>query len=134
MRNEEERKLIGEKIRYYRRLSNMSQEELARKIGYTTENCRSTINKMEQGKSDIPASRLKLIASALGVDVTSFFDFSSTTIHDNHGVIGNGNNNIIFGADLGELEKEILSVMSKMSTKQKNALLTKAYEIAENVL
>lgn len=45
----------------------MSQEELANKVGYTSTNARSSINKIEKGKSDIPSSKIEIIAKALGV-------------------------------------------------------------------
>ena len=42
----------------------MSQDELAKKIGYKT---RSSVNKVEQGLIDIPQSKIKMFADALGV-------------------------------------------------------------------
>ena len=42
----------------------MSQDELAKKTGYTS---RSTINKIEAGKIDISRAKIKFFADALGV-------------------------------------------------------------------
>lgn len=47
----------------------MSQEELAKAVGYTSNNSRSTINKVEQGQNDIVQSKLKAYAKALDVTV-----------------------------------------------------------------
>lgn len=47
----------------------MSQEQLAKAIGYTSNNSRSTINKVEQGQNDIVQSKLKAYAKALDVTV-----------------------------------------------------------------
>ena len=55
---------IGIKIKEARLIRQMTQEELAHKVGYTS---RSAINKIEMGKVDIPATRISALANALGV-------------------------------------------------------------------
>lgn len=50
----------------------MSQEELARKSGYTD---RSSIAKIESGKVDISLGNLKKIAEALGSDPLELLDW-----------------------------------------------------------
>lgn len=55
---------IYERIRRLRQENNMSQDELAKKTGYTS---RSTINKIEAGKIDISRTKIKFFADALGV-------------------------------------------------------------------
>ena len=55
---------IYERIRRLRQEHNMSQDDLAKKTGYTS---RSTINKIEAGKIDIPRAKIKVFADALGV-------------------------------------------------------------------
>ena len=55
---------IYERIRRLRQENNMSQDELAKKTGYTS---RSTINKIEAGKIDISRAKIKVFADALGV-------------------------------------------------------------------
>lgn len=60
-------KILGNNVKYYRELNHMSQEELAKKCGYDTDNARSAISKLEKGQRDPSASRLGNIASALGV-------------------------------------------------------------------
>ncbi len=54
--------ILGEKIRRKRKEAGLSQEELAAKTGYTS---RSSINKIELGKVDLPQSKIKIIAQAL---------------------------------------------------------------------
>ena len=58
---------IYERIRRLRQENNMSQDELAKKTGYTS---RSTINKIEAGKIDISRAKIKFFADALGVTPT----------------------------------------------------------------
>ena len=55
---------IYERIRRLRQENNMSQDELAKKTGYTS---RRTINKIEAGKIDISRAKIKFFADALGV-------------------------------------------------------------------
>ena len=59
--------VLGATIRRLREEQGLSLDELARKCGYTAANSRSTIQKIEAGKRDVPDSKLKLIAEALGV-------------------------------------------------------------------
>ncbi len=51
-----------ERIRERREKLNMSQEELAKRLGYKS---RSSINKIEIGENDIPQSKIKAFADAL---------------------------------------------------------------------
>ncbi len=70
MTNKEKQEFLiafGNRVRKIRTEKQMSLDELARKCGYTSENARSSIQKIEAGKSDIPASKIRLIANALGV-------------------------------------------------------------------
>lgn len=53
---------IGTNILKRRKELNMTQEELAKKIGYTS---KSTINKIENGINDIPQSKIVAFAEAL---------------------------------------------------------------------
>lgn len=68
--NEDQRKQylieIGNRIKQLRTEKDMSQDELAKKSGYGS---RSTINKIELGINDVPQSKVKAIAEALGVSV-----------------------------------------------------------------
>lgn len=60
---------MGKKIKELRIKRGMSQEELAKAVGYTSLNSRSTINKVESGKVDIVRSKIPLYAKALGVSI-----------------------------------------------------------------
>jgi len=51
-------------IKKYRKALGLTQEELARRTGYTD---RSSIAKIEKGEVDIPQSKIKSFAEALGV-------------------------------------------------------------------
>lgn len=53
---------IAQKIKERREYLNLSQEDLANKLGYKS---RSSINKIEMGLSDIPFSKIKDFAKAL---------------------------------------------------------------------
>ena len=84
--NEDQRKQylieIGNRIKQLRTKKDMSQDELAKRSGYGS---RSTINKIELGINDVPQSKIKAIAEALGVSVGTLlcldeFDESHNTI------------------------------------------------------
>lgn len=51
-------------IKYYRKLRKMTQEELAKKIGYSN---RSAVARIEKGDFDLPQSKIMAIAEALNV-------------------------------------------------------------------
>ena len=59
-------RILGSTIRRLREERKMSLDELARRSGYTSDSSRSTMQKIEAGKRDVPASKLKAIAIALG--------------------------------------------------------------------
>lgn len=69
-------KILGANIRYYREVNHMSQEELANKCGYKTANARSTISKIETGNSDLPVSKLKIMADLFGIKPTDLMGMS----------------------------------------------------------
>ena len=60
---------FGLRVKKYRTEQGMTLEELANKIGYTSENARSSVQKIEAGKSDLPASKIRNIAIVLDVPV-----------------------------------------------------------------
>jgi transcriptional regulator with XRE-family HTH domain len=53
---------IGERIKYRREELGLSQDELARRLGYKS---RSSINKIENDASGLPQSKIVAIANAL---------------------------------------------------------------------
>ena len=55
---------IGSRIRELRIAKEMSQEELAQRLGYKH---RSSVNKIETGAHNLTQSKIKLIADVLGV-------------------------------------------------------------------
>lgn len=61
---------IGEIIRERRVELEISQDELAKRAGYTN---RSSIARIEAGEIDLPYSKIVAIASALSVDPVIFF-------------------------------------------------------------
>ena len=61
----------GEKIKYYREMIGMSQDELARRTGYAG---RSAVSRIEKGMRDITQSKVVLFAHVLGVDPVELVD------------------------------------------------------------
>jgi transcriptional regulator with XRE-family HTH domain len=54
---------VGERILIMRKHLGLTQEELAKRMGYKS---KSTINKIEMGINDIPQSKIVMFAKALG--------------------------------------------------------------------
>ena len=63
--------MIGKKIKERRLELNMTQDELAKRLGYKS---RSTINKIELDKNDVSQSKLIRIAKALECSPTDFLN------------------------------------------------------------
>lgn len=64
---------IGKNIKKYREISNMSQDELAKKLGYKT---RSSIALIEAGRRDLPYKKMQTAASALNTTVPKILGLS----------------------------------------------------------
>ncbi len=62
--------IFGENIKRLRLARNMSQEELAKALGYEN---RSSINKIELGKNDMPRNKIVRAAQVLGVSPLDLF-------------------------------------------------------------
>ena len=67
-------KEFGLRVKHYRLSQHITLEELANKCGYTSATSRSTIQKIEAGKSDVPASKIVKLAKALGVGISALLD------------------------------------------------------------
>ncbi len=66
---------FGNRVHQFRMSKGLSLDELARMCGYTSTNARSSIQKIEAGKSDLPASKIRALAAALGVSISELMDF-----------------------------------------------------------
>ena len=66
-------KQVGRKVAYYRRLRNMTQEELAKRINIST----SSLGKIERGtyNNNISLSMLMNIATGLNIDIALLVTF-----------------------------------------------------------
>ena len=67
--------LVGSRIRLLRKRRKMSQAELGKALGVTFQQ----IQKYENGKNRVGASRLHLVATALDVPISDFFAGASET-------------------------------------------------------
>ena len=66
-------KQIGNKVAYYRKLRNLTQDQLADRVSISV----SSISKLERGKynNNIPLSMLIMIAEGLKIDVSLLVTF-----------------------------------------------------------
>lgn len=79
MNKEEAKKKYGENLRRIRQSKGMSQEELAKALGYTN---RSSINKIEIGRSNIPTDKIAKMAEVLGVSPLDLFEGGEPPIEE----------------------------------------------------
>ncbi len=61
---------VGQRIRAFRKEANFSQTELANQIGVTFQQ----VQKYENGTNGVGAGRLTMLARALDIPITAFFD------------------------------------------------------------
>lgn len=71
---------LGQKIKRLREERQWSQEYLAERCGYTSETRRSSINKIELGKSNTPVSKFKLIANAFGMTAAELLSLNPSDV------------------------------------------------------
>ena len=64
--NNEDRRLVGERLRQLREGRGLTQEALALRVGVT----RQTIYRMEQGRDDMKLSRLQHLVRAMDANIT----------------------------------------------------------------
>lgn len=63
------KKTIGEKIKEIRIQNNLTMDELAKELGYSS---RSTINKIEKGINDISYEKLLLLLEKYDISMSEF--------------------------------------------------------------
>ena len=68
-------KEFGQRVKTCRHKKGFTLEELANKIGYHSNNARSSVQKIESGKSDLPASKIRKLAEVLDVSIGYLMGF-----------------------------------------------------------
>lgn len=73
---------IGARVAALRESLGLTQDELARKVGYTASSSRSSIQKIESGKSGIPQSKLADFAEALNTTIPALMGLIEPQVTD----------------------------------------------------
>ena len=141
---------IGERIKLRREELNLSQDELAKRLGYKS---RSSINKIEVGSRDLTQSRIKAIADALDTppsyimgweefdqqfDVekleaeTAMWDFIGK--HYGESAVDTLHQYLEFSRKDQEKISKLLSGYSKLDEEDRTILFARAYQILEDML
>lgn len=105
---------IGERIALRRKQLGLTQEDLAKKLGYRS---KSTINKVELGINDLSQSKVILYANAL--DVTPGY------------LMGWEENEPAEEGKLTEKQSELLDLISSLSDSEISVLLAAARSLTE---
>ena len=81
---------IGEKITFFRKRLNISQEEMADRIGMTPQG----YGKIERDETDVPYSRLELVCGALNTSLENLAAYGEKSISNNtnSSISSNANN------------------------------------------
>jgi transcriptional regulator with XRE-family HTH domain len=128
-------KTIGERIRDRRELLGLSQEELAKMIGYTS---RSSINKIETGVQQLRQSKIKAIADALDTNVNYILgiDSNSDKYKSYLDSYMERIKKIISEMDDAQIENalRLSQTYLQMYADQLNKINIDNYEIAENIV
>lgn len=95
---------IGERIRARREALEMSQSELARKVGYTS---RSTINKIEKDGHGISQDKIAAIAKALRTSPSYLMGWTDDLYVDENG-------RAVPVSELSSIEEEIFEKVRRM--------------------
>lgn len=114
-------KEFGLRIKKRRLELHMSQEDLAKRSGYTS---RSSINKIELGFVDVPQSKIVTIANALDVSPTYLVGWGDAPLPVDM--------NIHSSSDMLSAEKtELLRIYDSLNIKNRTALMTFAFHLEE---
>lgn len=73
----DEKKRIGLFIKHKRQLLDMTQEELAQKVGYKA---RASVNKIERGSAELPTNKLRIFAEVLQCDIADLIPKNQFTV------------------------------------------------------
>jgi transcriptional regulator with XRE-family HTH domain len=121
---------INEKIRFMRQLKDLSQEEMAEKLGLSLNGYAN----IERGETDVQMSRLEQIASIFNVDLMDLFSFGERTAAC---LIGNNNNQFSHvGQNIGDTKEaqfEIQKLQLIVEQQQKEiAYLKEIIDLTKN--
>ena len=72
------KKSLGKRIKFYREARNLTQEQLAEKIGINSK----SLSTIECGQNFVTAQTLENISSALDISIKKLFDFEDSYIED----------------------------------------------------
>lgn len=79
MDKDEAKRIFGENLKRLRIARGMSQDELAKALGYTN---RSSINKIELGKNDMPRNKIVRAAAVLGISPLELFGYEELSAEE----------------------------------------------------
>ncbi len=125
---------ISERIFALLEAQNKKQADLARALGVR----QNTVTNWKQANYNPDAGHIEAIAAFFGVSI----DYLVTGREPQHsivaqGIFGNENSHNVVtingtaALELSEFETELLQIFGELSTRQKNALLSYAYELKE---
>ena len=120
---------IGNKVKKQRMYLGLTQEELARKLGYKS---KTTINKIEAGVNDVPRKRINDFAIALETTPEFFLECDSFSEHASAHSSTNGRVTHFLDIDIPTSEEEaILFYYRKLSKLGQSVAKERMKELTE---
>ena len=103
--------ILGERIKALRLKFNLTQEELAKNLGYTS---RSTINKIEKGLIDIPQSKVNQLSQIFNVSPLYLMAFDKAEDKQNQLIIYLANGEVYKKTLSSESVKSVISYIDNI--------------------
>lgn len=101
---------FGQRVEKIRKEKGLTQDELAKKVGYTS---RSTISKIEKDERDVPRSTVTILAEALGVKPSALMGWEDEKIESN-----DENDNILSYSNVIPIKKIRLPLLGEIACGQ----------------
>ena len=106
---------IGKNIRYWREKNGLTQEELARRMGYAS---KTTINKIEMGVNDIPQNKIVRFAECLNTTPAVLMGWVDENVSERNDALAN----IVLQLRKDEDLLDLVVMISKLSVERRQEL------------
>lgn len=122
---------LGDRIHYLRNELGLTLQELGDRVGVGA----STVRKWETGYiKNLRTDKMQRLANSLNTSVDYLMGWSdnSVSVGTNNGVIGSNSGDIHIETASSKEEEELLRIFKKLNVRQRNKLLTLAFELEED--
>lgn len=122
---------LGDRIHYLRNELGLTLQELGDRVGVGA----STVRKWETGYiKTLRTDKMQKLANSLNTSVDYLMGWSDNNVNvgTNNGVIGSNSGDIHIEATSSKEEEELLRIFRSLGVRQRNKLLSLAFELEED--